>query len=1398
MKHWKLIVIFLFSHLALPALAGLEYVPNQLIFKTSVPKEISMNKTGLNEFDNFLEERQIKNLKPVLNKSQNKYFIVSFNEDIDWDNIKNLSFEGIDYFQPNYINTLFITPNDPEYINQQIDLENCNIPQAWNHTTGNEEIIVAVIDSGLRFDHPDLQNNIFINSAEIPDDGIDNDNNGYIDDDRGWDFVDAPELYSIAYGDYTERDNDPSDDLNHGTHVSGIIAADTNNNEGVCGICWNIKLLVIRAGFKSLYGGYLQDDDAAAGIIYATDMGADIINLSWGDVNFSQIIADACYYAYQRGSIIIASGGNISLNNTGIMYPGKLSTTIAVGAVDKNKNLAGFSCYGPQLDIVAPGNQILSTYDVVEGYYYQEQSGTSMSAPITAGSLALLLSYEPGLSFEEVRGRLISSVTDLGEQGYDHYYGYGLLDVSSLLMNQTYPEISISYPLDNEGLNESFDIIGTVKASNFWRYSVMYTSEELPTSLDWKDVQTHNATPTWFMEEVEDDVLANFDVTGYFPDGTYQIKVEMVTSTNDYFTYIRTVHIDQTPPEFKDEYAAVMKRYNAEIPEYFIQAVFDEKVNLSINTPPLTDYSLVSNYADSIHVFKLFDSYQSLQPIDLKAENLAGLESFFDNAYSIEIDNNCVNLHGFEQIPIGNELVAVRNTYDFDGNGKRDFIAQEIDGEDRVLKIFELSDNELITKYEYTASCWPHDIGDTDGRGWELLGVTTGNIAVIYETFGDVYPNYYLGLIEEALGGNFVDYDDDGIDEIILIKDINVGDISYRVLTLNERVGDTFTREYEIFNETSTSVKNEFVNKVACGNLDGDDHPDILAADKDGDVMIFEKESANFEMVWHCRLPVSEAYYLALADFTGDGLNEFCVGGYTYNSFDPAKSFSYFEFFKNTGENNEYGSLGYLSFSQIETKNSIANADLDGDGDDELVLSVPPNTYIIDYVDNKFTPIWKGESTKTSLNVMAASPKTATEEAFIIVNIQDGNEIKSSLIRKSEDFTGPQTPNMFGVFPVDSTSVTMNWLADNADSYNIYRKQDENISLVASGVINNYYTDSGLSPGDTLFYQITAVDDSYLPNESLPTLWKIAVPFYMPQLQYIKMISSYEIKVRFDRKLNSDATNITFYSVNHDMGYPQSVNIIEQNSCLIIRFSNKFEEFYDYILSINGLTGMTGVPVVLDPEDCVFQYEPDTTPPEISNVESEDMQTVNVYFSESVNSEMVEDISNYILVPPALDKNNEIVSLEYNVDHYYVSIQMDKNLEYTNQPYFLKIDDLEDIAGNKISNSGNKCHFSLTGMLGLKNLKQMQVYPNPLDQRKSEFDVVNFINLPLETSGRIWIYDLNGELVFEKKLGPYNDVKECFRWECKNKAGNKVSSGIYFYIIKMGTDSRKGKIVIIN
>ncbi len=1388
---WNIILIMAISI----SLFGMEYVPNQLIFKTTSVKQIYNKTIGLESFDNFLADRGINNLKSILPKSDNKYFIATFPSDINWNNIKNYQFDGIEYFQPNYLNEFYLYPNDPEFPNQQVHLDNCNIPQSWDYTVGNEQIIVGIVDSGLHFDHPDLQNNIFINQNEIPDDGIDNDDNGYIDDVHGWDFVDAPELSSIALGDYLEQDNDPDDELNHGTHVAGIISADTNNEEGVSGISWNSKLLIVRSGFKTMSGGYLQDDDAAAGIIYAADMGADVINLSWGDTNYSQIIADACYYAYNMGSIIVVAAGNEGATiEHQVVYPAQLSTTLAIGAVDRYKNRASFSSYGPQIDVVAPGELILSTYDTTPENLYKEQSGTSMAAPFVSGAIALLLSVEPGLNFPEVRGRLISSAHDLGEEGFDHIFGNGLLDVYSMLTQVSYPIIEITTPHDNTGLNSTFDIIGTVQCPNFWYYSVKYTSEEMPASTDWSDVDPNN--PDYF-EQVENDTIAQFIVNDYVEDNTYQIKIEVVTADHQHYNYFRTIHIDQTAPEFYADYAAYMKRYAAEIPEYYIQALFDENVNLFLRQYPSTEFLPHFGDADSLQIIKIDGLPQNVL-IDIRAENICGLETVIDSAYVFETDAIAVDIHGFNQIALGNELVSIQKTYDFDGNGKNELFVLETEDELQTLKILELNGEELIIKHEFPAVFWPNDMGNTNESGMEVIGIQLDRPLVL-ETSGGTYPSEPIFVDVNALGANFADYDDDGVDEVILVKNEDINGISHRVLTLNQRNGNNFEREEVLLDTTQTSIKNFFSTKVVCDKLDNDNYPDILAADKDGDIMIFERESGEFEMVWNYRLPVGNAYNLCSGDFTGDGSSEFCVGGYNLDTSNPARSFSFYEFFKTTGVNNEYQTLGYLAFSEIDTKNSIASADMDGDGNDEIVIAVPPNIYIIDYIDGQFQPIWQGLSAKTSSNVIAFSGKTASQDAFIITNMDDGGIIRSALITEMEEFTGPSSPQFFIAAPLDSVSVHLSWQHVGADHFNVYRKFENVVTLVADNVQDNYFTDIDLATGDTLYYQVTAVDDSYDPAESFPTVWEITVPYFAPELENIRMISQYEIKLKFDLQVDNIYSTIFSVEFGREKIYPISVNMIEQNTALILRFNTQFDEYDDYILNISGLTGKTGVPV--SPGPYQFQFEEDTSPPEIITARASNANVVNIIFSEALNESLAEDIGNYILILPAADKDNEIERLEYfEGDSCYVAMIFKDELKYTNQPYFLKVNNIKDLAGNVISNSGNKCHFSLTSMLALRNLKQMIVYPNPLDISESLIDKVNFINLPPDVSGKIWIYNLDGELIFKSKVGPYNmnDLIPYFSWECENNSGNRISSGIYFYLLRMGKDSRKGKIIIIN
>ena len=199
-----------------------------------------------------------------------------------------------------------IVPNDPKFP-EQWSLPLIKIQQVWAFEKGNRDVVIAIIDSGIDYRHDDLVSKIWVNPNEIPDNGLDDDENGYIDDVHGWDFTDAPNLQ--AEGDFTEGDNEPIDGSGHGTHVAGIAGAMPNNGVGIAGVAWNCPLMAVRAGLSIGGSARLQDDDSAAAIVYAADNGASIINMSWGNAQRSFVIQDAIDYAYARGIVLIGAAG---------------------------------------------------------------------------------------------------------------------------------------------------------------------------------------------------------------------------------------------------------------------------------------------------------------------------------------------------------------------------------------------------------------------------------------------------------------------------------------------------------------------------------------------------------------------------------------------------------------------------------------------------------------------------------------------------------------------------------------------------------------------------------------------------------------------------------------------------------------------------------------------------------------------------------------------------------------------------------------------------------------------------------------------------------------------------------------------------------------------------------
>jgi len=322
--------------------------------------------------------------------------------------LKSLQF--VKYAEPNYLYKVSVLPDDPQFSSQwalhnEITDFDIDAPEGWDIEQGSPEVIIAVIDTGADYTHPDLAANIWHNPLEIPGNGIDDDGNGYIDDVIGWDFVDA--AGGASDEDFEMPDNDPMDKHGHGTHVAGIAGAVSNNGLGIAGVAWNCKIMPVRAGYKTATGdGVLESDDAARAIVYAAENGAKIINLSWGDTQQSSIIEDAIDFAVSNGALVCAAAGNE--NSNAPMYPASSANNgvIAVGATDNQDQRAYFSNYGSWVDVSAPGVSIYSTY-LNNGL--RNMSGTSMATPIVSGVAALLFSHFYDQSTIEVKNRIMRS-----------------------------------------------------------------------------------------------------------------------------------------------------------------------------------------------------------------------------------------------------------------------------------------------------------------------------------------------------------------------------------------------------------------------------------------------------------------------------------------------------------------------------------------------------------------------------------------------------------------------------------------------------------------------------------------------------------------------------------------------------------------------------------------------------------------------------------------------------------------------------------------------------------------------------------------------------------------------------------------------------------------------------
>lgn len=323
------------------------------------------------------------------------------------------------YVEPNVRLRASGTPNDPWFGNQSWYMELIGATSAWDRQVGSPEVVVAVIDTGVDLDHEDLAARLWVNAAETPNDGIDNDGNGCIDDVNGCNFVASASNNNCGYT--TAVPNAlVEDDAGHGTQVAGVLGAAGSNGTGLAGMAWNVRLMVVK-GMDCAEGGTAFD--VAGAVDYAAANGARIINLSLGGPNDSTMLTEAIDRATAKGVLVVAAGGNA--NTSLVDYPARLPNVLGVGASGgqvSGSSAAPFTSWGPGIDVAAPGVDIVTSR---RGNVYGTTSGTSFSTPLVSGLAALVLSQNPSLSGSEARTLISATAEDLPDGDRPGWDGAG-------------------------------------------------------------------------------------------------------------------------------------------------------------------------------------------------------------------------------------------------------------------------------------------------------------------------------------------------------------------------------------------------------------------------------------------------------------------------------------------------------------------------------------------------------------------------------------------------------------------------------------------------------------------------------------------------------------------------------------------------------------------------------------------------------------------------------------------------------------------------------------------------------------------------------------------------------------------------------------------------------------
>ncbi len=450
---------------------------------------------------------------------------------------------SIEYAEPKYIYPLLEIPNDPQYP-AMTQFPFIQADTAWGIVKGEQgSAVIAIVDGGTDWNHPDLLGNVWTNPGEIPGNGIDDEGNGFIDDVHGWNF--------------SNNTNNPTGNTAtpqsaaHGTHTAGIAAGVTNNSIGISSISWNCKYMPLNAAHPTIDRSISYGYEA---ITYAAANGADIINCSWGGLggasSFEQDVID---FAYANGTLVVAAAGNDQNNNDlNQHYPSGYRHVLSVGAINKASNtIAWYTNYGVSVNVFAPGSDIYST---TPNNSYQSMSGTSMASPLVAGLAGLVKTQNPAWNVDQVREQIrVNCISiDASNPSFSGLLGKGRIDALRAVSNFTSPSIRIvDFSFVDSGGNGIINAGETIDLQILFT-NYLYTTSNVTFTLTENDNYITLTNPNGFISSFNShDTLTvdfQFQVAQGVPDG-YILRFVVNTSSSNYSDR-ELLQLIVNPPQF--------------------------------------------------------------------------------------------------------------------------------------------------------------------------------------------------------------------------------------------------------------------------------------------------------------------------------------------------------------------------------------------------------------------------------------------------------------------------------------------------------------------------------------------------------------------------------------------------------------------------------------------------------------------------------------------------------------------------------------------------------------------------------------------------------------------------------------------------------------------------------